>query len=84
VRKIKVVADRAVEELRERRAKHECGDLVDERGKLEPVEIREPELKKEVSKMRRKGMSDVEFDDLWRGALGEIMDRDEIVSETSG
>ena len=41
-------------------------------------EIPEEELKAEVSKMRRKGMSADEFDDLWRSALGEIIDRDEV------
>lgn len=57
VRRIKVVADRAVEELRERRAKFECGDLVDEHGHhVSTPEIDAEELKREVSKKRRKGM----------------------------
>ncbi|TVY85474.1 Inner nuclear membrane protein SRC1 [Lachnellula suecica] len=83
--KIKSVADRAVEELRERRAKWECGDLTDEAGAPEPtVEIDAEELKKEVSKKRRKGMKQEEFEGLWEAAIGEIMARDEVVSGADG
>ncbi|KAM3077124.1 inner nuclear membrane protein enriched at telomere/subtelomere region [Clarireedia jacksonii] len=85
VRRVKAVADRAVEELRERRAKWECGDLVDEAGLPEPaVEIETEELKKEVSKKRRKGMAEAEFEELWLGAIGEIKGRDEVVSGSDG
>jgi hypothetical protein len=84
-RKVRAVADRAVEELRERRAKFECGELTDEAGVPEPtVEIDAEELKKEMSKKRRKGMSEQEFKDLWEGAIGEIEKRDEVVSGTDG
>jgi hypothetical protein len=85
VRRVKAVADRAVEELRERRAKFECGDLTDSAGLPEPtVEIDAEELKKEVSKKRRKGMSEAEFEELWGGAIGEIKGRDEVVSAADG
>jgi len=85
VRRVKAVADRAIEELRERRAKWECGNLVDEAGISAPtVEIEEEELKKEVSKKRRKGMGEVEFEELWLGAIGEIKGRDEVVSGSEG
>ena len=84
-RKVKAVADRAVEELRERRANWECGTLVDEYGKpAAAVEIDEVDLKKEVSQKKRKGMSSMEFEDLWIGALGEIMGRDEVTSDDDG
>ena len=84
-RKVKAVTDRAVEELRERRAKWECGTLVDEDGKqAAAVEIDEVDLKREVSQKRRKGMSSMEFEDLWKGALGEIMGRDEVISDVDG
>lgn len=90
-RRIKAVADRAVEELRERRAAYECGEEINnvddadienvktivKTGEIK-LEIPEETLKKEVSKMRRKDMSADEFDDLWRGALGDIMNREEI------
>lgn len=83
VRRVKAVADRAVEELRERKAKWECGDLVDEHGKdIRALEIDEAELKKEVAKKRRRGMSEAEFEDLWKGAIGEILGRDEVVAST--
>lgn len=79
-RKVKAVADRAIEDLRDRRAKWECGTLSDEEGKPAPtVELDEASLKKEVAKKRRRGMSDREFEELWKGALGEIIGRDEVV-----
>jgi hypothetical protein len=85
VRRVKAVADRAVEELRERRAKFECGDLTDSAGLPAPtVEIDAEDLKKEVSKKRRKGMSEAEFEELWGGAMGEIQGRDEVVSGVDG
>ncbi|KAI9876996.1 MAG: inner nuclear membrane protein enriched at telomere/subtelomere region [Pleopsidium flavum] len=85
VRRVKAVADRAVEELRERRAKWECGDLIDESGKeASVVEIGEGELKKEVGRKRRRGMGEAEFEELWKGAIGEIMGRDEVVSDVDG
>lgn len=81
-RKVKAVADRAVEELRERNAKFECGDLVDDTGKHAPgPEINEAELKLEMATKRRRGMSQGEFDDLWASAIGEITGRDEIESK---
>jgi hypothetical protein len=85
VRRVKAVADRAVEELRERRAKFECGDLIDEKGVPEPtVEIDADNLKKEMSKKRRKGMSESEFEELWSAAIGEIEGRDEVESRADG
>lgn len=80
VRRIKVVADRAIEELRDRKAKWECGTLVDDQGKSIPtVELDEKSLKKIVGRNRRRGMTEVEFEDLWNGALGEIIGREEVV-----
>lgn len=85
VRRVNAVADRAVEELRERRAKWECGNLVDEKGAPEPtVEIDAEELKKRVSNKRRRGMSEVEFEELWAGALGEIGGREEVEMRVEG
>ena len=77
VRRVKAVADKAVEELRERRALAECG-----RGL--PAEIEEEELKKEVGKKRRRNMNAAEFEDLWKGAIGEIVGREEVVSSSDG
>ncbi|OBT88843.1 hypothetical protein VE02_03173 [Pseudogymnoascus sp. 03VT05] len=78
VRRIKVVADRAVEELRERRAKFECGAKEEGGEVVKTVEIGEQELKKRVSDKRRRGMGQAEFEELWAGAIGEIMGREEV------
>jgi hypothetical protein len=79
-RRVQAVADKAVEELRERRAKYECGDLVDKAGQQEDSPaIAEEELKEAVSKKRNKRLSDEEFDDLWDRAIGKVTTRDEVV-----
>ncbi|OAP58383.1 hypothetical protein AYL99_07473 [Fonsecaea erecta] len=93
-RRIKAVADRAIEELRERRAAYECGGDVTSSSMAvakEPeavktvaksaapkLEVAEEELKQTVSKLRRRGMTELEFEELWRGALGDIKARDEV------
>ncbi len=85
VRRVKAVADRAVEELRERKAKFECGALTDGQGKATPtLEVSAETLKQEVSKKRRKGLSTAEFEDLWKGALGEILGREEVIHSVEG
>ncbi|KAL1980985.1 hypothetical protein VTN96DRAFT_3249 [Rasamsonia emersonii] len=76
-RRVKAVADRAVEELRERRARYECGDGQE----VKSAAVSEPELKQTMMKKKRKGMSDAEFDDLWKGAIGEIVAREEVTSQ---
>jgi hypothetical protein len=79
VRRVQMVADKAVEELRERTAKFECGELVDEEGnKEETPAIEEEKLKEVVSKQRNKRMNQEEFDDLWLSALGEVKAREEV------
>lgn len=79
VRRVQAVADRAVEELRERTAKFECGELVNEDGvKADSPAIDEQELKKVISQKRSKKMSNQEFDDLWGAAIGEIKAREEV------
>lgn len=84
-RRVKAVADKAVEELRERNARAECGTLTDEQGKsVRTPEIDEQDLKKHVSKKRRKGMSNEEFEDLWKGAIGDMLGLDEVVQRTEG
>ncbi|KAL1906764.1 inner nuclear membrane protein enriched at telomere/subtelomere region [Sporothrix stenoceras] len=81
-RRVKAVADKAIEELRDRRAKWECGDLVDDDGQLpEDPAIDVPVLKEVISEKRSKKMSKEEFDDLWTAAIGDIESRDEVESE---
>jgi hypothetical protein len=95
-RKIKAVADRAIEELRERRASYECGEPVTTTTPPQPsteesetsqsvvqptqskLEVTPEELKQVMSKMRRKGMTQQEFDDLFAPALEDILERDEV------
>lgn len=84
VRKVKAVADRAVEELREIRASYECGTtLMEGQQAASSPEVDEVVLKDKVSRKRRRGMSDAEFDDLWTGAIGEILQREEVVHSDS-
>ena len=83
VRRVKAVADRAIEELRERKAMAECG-ILDDTGKSMSEEIAEQDLKKEIAKKRRRGLGDTEFDDLWKGAIGEIKGRDEVTVSGDG
>lgn len=78
-RRVQAVADKAVEELRERRAKYECGDLVDDAGHQEDSPaIAEADLKEVVSKRRNKRLSNEEFNDLWDKAIGKVTTRDEV------
>ncbi|KAI9886375.1 MAG: hypothetical protein M1823_001829 [Watsoniomyces obsoletus] len=81
VRKIKSVADRAVGELRERRAQYECGELRGEHGKAARPGMDEEQVKTIVGQKRRKTMSNAEFEELWTAAIGEVLGRDEVVSE---
>lgn len=94
LRRRKSVADKAVEELRNRRAAYECGDdTIASRSHTSPeestaaiavpppsrrVEVSEQELRHTISQQRRKGMSDRDFNDLFDNALDEIKARDEI------
>lgn len=92
-KRIKVVADRAVEELRNQRAAYECGDdsLTSSTASHSPrdqpsttivspvkLELSEEQLKETIAKQRRKKMSPEEFEDLWNSALGDIKSRDEV------
>jgi len=90
-KRIKVVADRAVEELRNQRASYECGEPggsgTTTTAQDQPsttivspakLEVSEEQLKDTISKQRRKNMSPEEFEDLWNSALGDIQGRDEV------
>ncbi|KAI8632527.1 Man1-Src1p-C-terminal domain-containing protein [Xylariaceae sp. FL1651] len=87
VRRVQAVADRAVEELRDRTAKFECHEPIDEEGTLvDTPTIDEHELKRIIKKKKSKKMTNQEFEDLWGSALGEIKRREEVeveVKETS-
>ena len=84
-KRVKAVADRAIEELRQRNAAFECGELTDADGKPAPSpEISEQTLKSTLSAKKRKGMTDEEFEALWVPVIGEILSRDEITSGADG
>jgi len=79
VRRVKAVADKAVEELRDRRAKFECGEPVEpEAAPVDSPAIEEEELKQILSQKRSKRMNADEFDDLWSAAIGEVKAREEV------
>lgn len=81
-RRVQAVANKAVEELRERTANYECGELVDEQGtKSESPAIEEQELKEVINQKRSKKMNNQEFEDLWGASIGEIKGRDEVKVE---
>lgn len=79
-RRVKAVADRAINELRERAAHWECGELREGNS----ADLAEAELKAVVAKGRRKGMSQDEFEELWTSAIGEIIGRDEVSVDADG
>lgn len=79
VRRVQAVADKAVEELRDRRAKYECGEPLEPEGEpLDSPAIDEQELKEILNKKRSKRMAADEFDELWAAAIGEVKARDEV------
>ncbi|KAL2132293.1 hypothetical protein VTI74DRAFT_3980 [Chaetomium olivicolor] len=83
VRRVQAVADKAVEELRDRRAKYECGEPLEPEGEpLDSPSIDEEELKEILGKKRSRRMAADEFDELWAAAIGEIKARDEVEVHT--
>lgn len=79
VRRVQAVADKAVEELRDRRAKYECHEPLEPEGEpLDSPAIDEQELKEILNKKRSKRMAADEFDELWAAAIGEVKARDEV------
>ncbi|KAK0656385.1 Man1-Src1p-C-terminal domain-containing protein [Cercophora newfieldiana] len=82
VRRVQAVADKAVEELRDRRAKFECSEPAEPEGApVESPTIEEEELKEVLNHKRSKRMNAEEFDDLWTAAIGEIKAREEVQVE---
>lgn len=85
-RRVQQVVNKAVEELRERTAKFECGELFDEQGvRAESPRIEEQDLKQVISQKRSakrsKKLDNQEFEDLWGAAIGEIKKAEEIKVE---
>ncbi|KAI1757221.1 Man1-Src1p-C-terminal domain-containing protein [Xylaria castorea] len=87
VRRVQAVANKAIEELRERTAKYECREPINEEGTLvDTPAMEELELKQIIDKKKSRKMSNQEFEDLWGSAIGDIKQREEVqveVKETS-
>ncbi|KAI1356868.1 Man1-Src1p-C-terminal domain-containing protein [Xylaria sp. FL0043] len=87
VRRVQAVADKAIEELRERAAKYECREPINEEGAMvDTPAMEELELKQIINNKKSRKMSNQEFEDLWGSAIGEIKQREEVkveVKETS-
>jgi Man1-Src1p-like protein/HeH/LEM domain-containing protein len=81
-KRVKAVADRVVDELRERKSQAECGGTDREGNIVSSPEISEDLLKEQLSAKKRKGMTDEEFDSLWHDAMGEVEAREEVVIMT--
>jgi hypothetical protein len=82
VRRVQAVADRAIEELRERTAKYECREPLDDEGTIvDTPAMDELELKQIISKKRSRKMSNEEFEDLWGSAIGDVKQREEVKVE---
>jgi hypothetical protein len=83
-RRVKYVADKATDLLRDRRAAVECGGSLDSgegtiiKADETKLEISEEALKKQVSSKRRKSIGQEEFDDMWAAALDEVKAREEV------
>lgn len=84
-KKIEIVTQKAIHELRENTAEHECGVSTTKSSSsttvVSPVKLglSEEELKARVSAKRRKAMPDDEFEDLFNSALGVVKAKDEVV-----
>jgi hypothetical protein len=77
-KRVKAVADKAVDELRIRRAKAECGEIDEAGTTVDSAELDEPALKQRVAEKRKRSMSDEEFEGLWEPAIGEVVGREEV------
>ncbi|KAI6250463.1 Inner nuclear membrane protein SRC1 [Erysiphe necator] len=84
VRNYKAVADRAVEALRLQKAKFECGAIDDTGATILSPEINADDLKKEISKTRRKDISELEFEKMWTGGIEEMKTRNEVQTRIDG
>ncbi|KAI0446825.1 Man1-Src1p-C-terminal domain-containing protein [Xylaria telfairii] len=82
VRRVQAVANKAIEELRERAAKYECREPINEEGTIvDTPEMEELELKQAINKKKSRKMSNQEFEDLWGSAIGDVKQRDEVQVE---
>lgn len=83
-RRIKTMADKATDLLRDRRAAVECGGELSSgektiiEAKETKLEISDDALRRQVNSLRRRNMSPDEFNDLWAQALDDVKAREEV------
>lgn len=83
--KVKAVTDRTVDQLRQVRAGFECKTPVGaEKTVPASPEIEQDELKSSVSKLKRRSMSEEEFEELWKKSLGELYRAPEVHVRNDG
>jgi hypothetical protein len=78
------VANQAVQILRKRRAQYECGEPDAEGKVVKSPEVSVDDIKRDISAMKTKAMSDAEFEDLFAKAIGETAMREEVVEGVEG
>lgn len=81
-RRVAAVVNKVLAALREQRAKFECGECLKDGTRVTAPGLSLDELKATIQRLKRKAISDQEFDDLWRGAVDELQKRNEITQTT--
>ncbi|KAF2676619.1 sister chromatid separation protein-like protein [Lentithecium fluviatile CBS 122367] len=83
-RKVTMVANRAVQILRKRRAQYECGEPDAEGNIVQNADVSVEDIKRDIFAQKVKSMSNEEFEDLFARAIGETKLREEVVESTEG
>lgn len=78
LRRIAILSDEAIRVLRERAADVECGEA--SLGKGEEAGVSEADLRQVLYNLKAPGLSDAQFNELWRYALDDVSNREEVVS----
>ncbi|PUU76932.1 Man1-Src1p-C-terminal domain-domain-containing protein [Tuber borchii] len=77
LRKIAILSDEAIRVLRARAADVECGEVA--LGKDEEAGVSEAYLRQVLYDLKAPSLSDEEFSQLWRNALEDVSNREEVV-----
>ncbi|KAF1945691.1 hypothetical protein EJ02DRAFT_337949 [Clathrospora elynae] len=83
-RKVNGIANRAVEVLRERKARYECGEPDAEGNPVESPELSEADLRQQIASHKSKSLTDHEFSELFDKAFPEVTMREEVVESNDG
>ncbi|KAI5838346.1 Man1-Src1p-C-terminal domain-containing protein [Morchella snyderi] len=78
LRRIAILSDEAIRVLRERAADVECGEA--SLGKDEEAGVSEADLRQVLYDLKAPSLSDAQFNELWRNALEDVSNREEVVS----